>query len=212
MYNLGDIKGGYTLINDGELPHLISQPNRPEGIHLSNILSKIFGYSDVIEPETKSSQCDFEVTNLMELGLMFELAYKHYLKTIEPDRYILEPDPLVFDGIHMTPDIIDLDREAIADTKFTTKSAKACPGGVREDDHRFKYWEMQVKAYCYGSGFGVGQLRVCHVNGIWAFLDKRLTPQEKSKDDTVFNIWEREYSEGELEANWAVIMAHKERG
>lgn len=207
MYNLGDIKGGYTLINNGELPHLVSQPNRPEGIHLSSILSKKFGYTDRIIPETKASQEQFRVTNLMELGVMFEYAYKYYLSVMEPGRYILDPAPLFIDGIHMTPDIIDLDREAVVDTKFTTKSARAHPG-----DSRFEQWEMQLKSYCHGADLDTGQLRVCHVNGIWAFLNKKLTAKEVAKDGTLFHIWEREYTDDELEANWAIVMGYKERG
>jgi len=212
MYNLNDNRGGYTLINDGNLPRLVSQPNRPTGIHLSNILAKIHGYSDSIQPETKQSQSEFEPNNLMELGTMFEFALKHWLAVNNPDRYILDPPPLILDGIHMTPDLYDLERDAYPDIKFTKKSARACPGGVSPDDKRFDYWEMQVKSYCHGDKCPNGQLMVCHVNGIYAWLSKRASVEEIANDDTVFNIWERHYTDEELIANWAIVMAHKEIG
>ncbi len=200
MYNLGDIKGGYTLINDGDLPRLPQSP-RPEGVHLSGILSKIFGYSDKVVPETMENQSNFESSNLMELGLMFEDALKHRINIIRDrmvelysDEYI-EPEGLYVDGIYLTPDLYNVNRCAYLDIKFTRKSSSACPG-----DPRMAYWESQIKAYCHADGCNTGQLMVCHVNGSGGYA---------KDNDAVFNVWERVYSDEELVANWATIVAHK---
>jgi len=203
MYKHGDIRGGYTLINDGNLPRLISQPNRPSGVHLSGILSKIHGYCDAVCPETIESQLQFETSNLMELGCMFEFALKHWFAKLYPDKYI-DPSNLSRDGVHMTPDLYDLERDAYPDVKFTRKSARACPG-----DERMAYWEMQVKAYCHADDCNTGQLMVCHVNGLYAWLSNKASVEEIAQDDAIFNVWERTYSDEELIANWALVLAHK---
>ena len=205
MYKQHDIAGGYTLTNDGNLPRLTSQPNRPTGIHLSGILSKIHGYSNKISPETLETQHSFLTSNLMELGCMFEFALKHWLKVSQPNRYI-DPPSLLKDGIHLTPDLYYLgdDYDAYGEVKLTRKSANACPG-----DDRFAYWESQLKSYCHADNCNTGRLMICHVNGFYRWLSRSATLEEIANDDVVFNIWERTYSDQELISNWAMILAQK---
>ena len=205
-YQQGDVVGGYTLINDGDLPRvpLHLQPRRSDGIHLSNILSVIHGYSKTITPETDESRREFQSrsTNLMELGLIFEEGgLKTRLDRVYPGRYLLDPPSLIRDGINMTPDLYDIERDTYPDIKLTRKSATASPGG-----RRFAYWEEQVKGYCYADDCNTGQIMVCHVMGYYEPGN-----QWDGINDVVFHIWERRYEEEELVANWSKIRAVNER-
>jgi len=200
MYKHGDTINGWTLINDGDLPRLTSQPHRPTGIHLSGILSKIHGYTTTVIPETPTTHVNFKSSNLMELGLIFESGgLKQRLDQVYPNRYLLNPPTLTKDNIHLTPDLYDIDNEAYPDIKLTRKSAIATPGG-----QRFAYWESQVKAYCHADDCNTGQLMILHIMGMY-----KHGKQWDKLNDVVFNIWERTFTDEELIANWAVILANK---
>lgn len=206
MYKLGTIKNGFRLVNNGNLPRL-PQDSRPDGVHISGILSKIHGYSDDIIPETDNTRREFNETNLMILGKMFEFALIHWYSIAYPGRYLAPPEltSIYKDGVWLTPDLYDIHIDAYVEIKLTTKSAKACPG-----DKRFAMWEDQLMSYCAADNCHAGRLHVCHVNGLYKWLDKRATPAEIANDDTVFNVWHRDYTDFELMTHWARILAHKD--
>lgn len=200
MYKKGDVINGWELINDGNLPRLphYLQPKRSPGVHVSGLLAKKHGYASEVIPETGGRGSTRAVSNLMELGLIFEDGgLKHRLNRVSPNRYLLDPPMLEKDGIKGSPDLYDIERSAYVDIKLSRKSATAAPGGKR-----FSYWEDQVKSYCYMDDCNVGQLMICHLMGMY-----KPGRQWDGMNDVVFNVWERVFTDEELIVNWSVLRS-----
>ena len=158
----------FTLRNDPLLDTNIPsipiefQDPRDPGLHLSSILACMYGYDTHIYIGDKFSP-DEPLPEIMELGLIYESGMKRRYDMIYPGRFITSPKPICVDGIHMTPDLIDMgtDDISIVDFKLTRKSSRVIPGASND-----KKWPMaisQVMAYCYGYNISTAVLDICYL-------------------------------------------------
>ena len=168
---------------------------RSEGKHVSHAIRKLCiqlgHFDDLPLPEDRS---------LLEIGSAFEDLLASSLAarvmTHEPDRYI-RPGEQEHEGIFGTPDMIDLTDMAVIEVKFTKLSTKHDP----ESPKFWKYWR-QIQAYCYMMGLTRGRLHIMHINGDYKFGTPGSMP--------TYRVWEPdggEFTQSELESNWAMIRA-----
>lgn len=184
--SVGDDVGGFILAFAG-MPDLLPMQGRSEGVHISDIIKdlcvRLGHYSDEIELTSTWAQlgCALEDT----VATRYE---RHF-----PDRYE-RPGELERDGLFGTPDLLDLEDGAIEEIKLSWMSAAHLP----TSDKFWRYW-VQVKAYCHMWGTPLCRLHVCHING------------EYKQAGPIYRVWERTWTEQELERNWTMLLKHAAR-
>lgn len=180
------------LIRTG-IPQLLPIEDREPGLHISGIISSLCVQLGHYPPKDEWSESDI---TRMQLGCALEDTLALRWTQEYPDRYI-QLGGLEVDGLHGTPDFYDVVDNAIEEVKLTWMSSRHEP-----DSEKFwRYW-VQIKAYCHMLGTRVGRLHVCHAMGNYKF-DEEGGPQ--------YNVWERTFSNQELDENWRMLKSHGER-
>lgn len=180
------------LIRTG-IPQLLPMEGREPGLHISGIISSLCVQLGHYPPKSEWSESDI---TRMQLGCALEDTLALRWTQEYPDRYI-QLGGLEVDGLHGTPDFYDVVDNAIEEVKLTWMSSRHDP-----DSEKFwRYW-VQIKAYCHMLDTRVGRLHVCHAMGNYKFDDGG-GPQ--------YNVWERTFSNQELDENWRMLKSHGER-
>jgi len=98
-------------------------------------------------------------------------------------------------GIFFTPDGINTARQRVAEFKFTWVSSSRTG-----DDHMDGIWKWPVQnmAYCYGTGYLMGELKAVFVVG-----DYKQSTYEPFPEAYEFDL---DYSQRELDENFSLIV------
>jgi hypothetical protein len=130
-----------------------------------------------------------------EFGSAFEDAVAHALarrhQRAHPDRFVLVGE-LELDGLIGTPDLLDFVDMALIEVKLTWLSASQDPEGQKF----WKYW-VQCMAYCKMLGTQLARLHVGHINGNY-----------KDNRNPIYNIWEAQFSQREIDDNWRMLITN----
>lgn len=183
-------------------PRVNQYTERTEGLHLSSI---IFDLMLGIEPEKYGKQTNENIKWMnFYMGLTFERVLEEawLSKEMQYREELIRPGEISLDGIMMTPDAYDTTKRRPEEYKCTKKSC-------RQDITDKKFWPywVQLKAYCYGlkmAGFGANQgaLYVLHINGNYTRDD------DDPDSGYVIKPWEDEWTDLQLEENWAMLKNH----
>lgn len=169
---------------------------RSDGLHLSRIYGDLLHRIDSERYGGPPNFANFYAGLIFERAL--ELAWMDKERLFRPG--LIRPGEVTKDGIIGTPDAYDCIKGRPEEYKFTKKSC-------RQDISDPKYWHywVQLKAYAYMLGCNGGALYICHVNGNY------------SRDDNdpdsgyTFRAWEDEWTDLQLEENWAMLIGHARR-
>lgn len=184
------------LIREG-VPNLLPMTNRSPGKHVSHIIHSLCVNLGHYVPDDAPNTVRFELGNALEHAVIDRYTLD------DPDRYI-RPGEFEVDGVHGTPDLLDLYDEAVEECKLTWLSTKH-----EVDSQKFWHYWVQLRAYCYmvgltmGDGWSIGRLHVCFVNGNYKYGDDGSGP--------VYKVWECRFTKEELEKNWRMLLKHSER-
>jgi hypothetical protein len=183
-------------------PRVNQYTERTEGLHLSQIiLDLLIG----LEPGKYAKQTHENVRWMNFLaGLIFERVLEEawLSKEFQHRPELVRPGEIKLDGILMTPDAYDTVKRRPEEYKCTKKS---CRQSVL-DKKFWPYW-VQLKAYAYalktiGYGTNSGALYILHINGNYSRDD------DDPDSGYVIKPWEDEWSDLQLEENWAMIVQH----
>lgn len=176
------------------IPNLLPSLTRTPGPHVSDIIHYLcirLGHYD----EREDNELSPAVQSRMQIGCAFEDIIADRLSRDSPDRYVRVGE-IERDGIFGHPDLVDTRDTAVEEDKATWLSAKHGPGSSK-----FWKWEVQLKAYCYMLEIPLGRLRVCYLNGDYKWT--------RSAESGVYvPLYERRFTEGELEDNWGMLLDH----
>ena len=141
------------------MPRLLPMLNRSEGVHVSDCIHKL--------ALQRKLYGDSELTDAsivrMELGKALEYSLAAMMAEDEPGRYT-QPGELELDNMFGTPDLYNIEDNAMEEIKLTWISSNAEVDGAKF----WRYW-TQVKAYCKMWGTDLGRLRVMFVMGDYRF-------------------------------------------
>lgn len=169
--------------------------------HVSTIIHQICldrgYYSPQPEPIDERSKLLADQIKLtrMQLGSAWEWAIKDRYRHHYGERF-QDIGELVYDGIALTPDIVDTQTFDLTlrvnEIKVTWMTA--CEG---DHDKLIPYW-MQVMAYCKALETLLSCLRVLFVNG-----------DNREIRGPIYRPWERDFTPRELAENWALIKSYQ---
>lgn len=108
---------------------------------------------------------------------------------------VVKPGEVTVDGIHCTPDGVNVKLRAVEEWKCSWASARHGLDEAHPD------WMMQIPGYCRALGLNVGVLRVFHVNGYY---------ENARMGKPIARFYRLRWSDEELEENWAAIMRHRD--
>lgn len=173
---------------------------RTPGVHVSVIIKALCVYlghfsADWGEQPESELHTRWEAGNIWETGLIARKCED------DPDRFT-RPGELVglsTDGhtlIYGTPDLVDVIDECVEEIKLTWSSSNNDP----DDSQLFwRYWR-QGMAYAYMLGYRRVRLDVGFAAGNYTYP---LKPDSR--------LWEREFTQSELESNWAMLCNNIDR-
>jgi hypothetical protein len=182
--------------------HLYSDDNqqRSPGLHLSQVLDRI---ESVMIGEKNRSGLGIDVLQACRLfGFGWEGMITRYLneRLHRFEQTVIRPGEVELDGIAMTPDGVIADYSgnpeefALEEWKATWRS----PGKGVDVDQKFARWWWQIKAYCHALQLRRANLRVFFICG--RYDARPFVPLP------FIEFWEVEFSELELEENWAMVL------
>ena len=165
---------------------------RSPGLHLSQI------YWDLAKSAGLLGENDFteeELAFYKAGGFLWEHCFKLALLEAFADASVFRPGEFTRDGIIGSPDGLRLEPFRLVELKCTWQSS-------RKLDQLEKYrwvWLAQIKSYCWMTGANQCELHVFCVCGDW----RPPVPATRS-----FLL---EWSDRELQENWAMIVNHARR-
>lgn len=155
---------------------------RSKDLHLTEIISDI---ERILYPKEHERYKNFKNPWFATIGFIWEqvlsLAFSHILG--------FRPYAIHKDGIACSPDGIDKELGLVDEYKCTWRSSRTKPWDVWK-------WMIQIKAYCYVSGYNLARFHVLYVMGDYKFSGPQCLP---------FLI---EFSWEELENNWNMLVEH----
>lgn len=189
-----------SLIRTG-IPNLLPMLDRSPGVHVSEIIKDIC----II---TGRYQADYELDmSKAQLGCCLEFALAQRYSLDQPTRYVFGVE-LFLDNIYGTSDIIDLVDFVVEECKLTWISVKReLVNSISYEigqttitilssfDIMFWQFIVQLMAYCKMLGTRIGRLHLCHING---FI-------------VIYNVWEIEFEQEELDDVWEMLTGHRDR-
>ena len=176
-----------TLIAEN-MPVLLPMQGRSSGVHISTIINDLCIRLGHYDPKEDFNQSQLEIGNAFEWAIIERMSLNN------PGRYI-RPGELTVDGRHGTPDLFDMNVEAVDEFKCTWMSVKNGPGSKK-----FWKYETQIKAYCHMVGWLVSHLHVLHLNGDYSF--------GRMSGPPMYRCYRYVFTQSELTANWSMLMAH----
>ncbi len=165
---------------------------RTPGLHMSDIYNDLY---QRLEPKRYDKSKPLDPLRL-ELGLNFETLLEEGLKTRlkgeRPGEFVTE------EGIIYSPDLIIFNRSVrLGEIKLTWMSSREVP---RERTNgfppKFSKYFCQMMAYCHHLGTREARLFALFVNG-----DYTVHAPE-------FLAWDIEFTQRELDENWAMLLNH----
>lgn len=192
--------------------------SRSKGLHLSDILRDLALTSGVL-----ASKYDTPITEEGSEVIQIGLAWEDYLSRYQHQQVEYHPGELHYEGISMSPDGISVESvedltEVVVDEawilweyKCTRKSSRDFKDMLRLRSKKVLMWLWQIQAYRHamnktavprGSACGVARLGVMFLNGNYS---KDFDDQESKPTYKLFRL---EFTDEELESNWAMIMSH----
>lgn len=190
-------------------------PNRSEGLHLSDVLRDLAFKSRLLDTKYDKPVED-EGSEMMQLGM----AWEDYLAKYQHKECDFHPGEVLYQGIAMSPDAVQLvDDEDLADTmeidtdslvlreyKLTRKSSRGFKDELRMQSKKCLLWLWQIKAYRYALNqtcksvcCDTAFLHVLFVNGGYGFGGMSV-PEYK--------IYRLVFDAEDLENTWAMIQSH----
>jgi hypothetical protein len=178
---------------------------RPEGLHLSDILYGQMYDDHFGEPPWKKDPDDPEHPNVrMQMGFFWERMVEHVWKEfgqVQPQHKIDTQIQVQKDGIHMTPDGVlwsPDENSVLIECKATWRSLKRWE---EDPEENFLVWFWQAKSYMLALGLNQLEFWVFWVNGDYRYKNGRGPIALKQRF---------EFSDEQLEENWAAILRYKE--
>lgn len=174
------------------IPDLLPMQGRSPGTHVSDIIRylciKLRHFDDEGDAEPPITRWQFGAALERAIGNRFA---EHF-----PDRYVGVGE-LELDGLHGTPDLVDLQDWAVEEIKLTWMSS-------RHETNSKKFWKywVQLKSYCWMLETGLGRLSVGFVNGNYVFGTPEANPTYKR--------WEAEFTKKELQENWNMLLKNRD--
>lgn len=188
----------------GYLDSRFGHADRTEGLHVS----KIYGDLDRVlnSARYKGNLTPEQLNHFAALGFLWERILETTLGDLtvdgDPARYF-RPGEQSMDGVLMTPDYADFDFHGdqscvlgLEEWKVAWKSVNA----LDDFEKNFWRWTVQMKAYCRVLETLFARLRMLFIVGDW-------------RDDISPKcvVWEFEFTQLELEENWAMLTGHAKR-
>lgn len=127
---------------------------------------------------------------------IYERAFSLALNEAELERRpreLIKPGEGTYDGIHYTPDMVNVRLPGPEEWKCTWTSASR--GLEAHPD-----WLMQLCGYCHAEGFDTAVLRAFYVNGYY---------EKMRMGKPVVRAWRIKWSDDELAENWHLLREHK---
>ncbi len=193
--------------------------DRSPGLHLSDVIKSVM---QDLNPKTygkAGSVQTFDTTTLtrFEAGFTFEEMMEHAFAARRVD--VARVGEVELDGIAGSPDGINVteDPGIVVETKFTWKSMRGTPWpceehtepmrwcescGPQEWDSKHLAWLLQMQGYCKMLNLHRAQLWALFVNGSYS-----------PAGSPVLRVWQFEWTQGELDATWAMFLRQaREKG
>jgi hypothetical protein len=178
-------------------PLLIGPDTHPRssGVHVSDI------YRDLEHGLNGNRPADSELSplerarlgNYRMLGFAWERVLGYAMAECFIGGSIIRPQPLLVDGISLSPDLFDVERCELGEMKCTWRSMRRAESDL---EGNFRAWFWQMKAYCKALGCTAAVLRVFFVNGDYA----QSGPKPR--------MWRIEWTQEEIDDNWRMLVAH----
>ena len=176
------------LVSDRILVDLFPMVGRSPGRHVSSAIYRIM---ETLHPDRFSSSDPIDQVRAL-LGNAVEKSIIAELQRRYPGRYVV-PGELEHDGIHGTPDLWDLQEQAVVEIKTTWASSRRAEDV--EDEWFIRYW-WQGKSYAVMSGFNKVILIIVFIVGNW----KEAKPEAFE--------WEWSFTDEELDETWRMIKSY----
>lgn len=174
-----------TLLSE-TMPVLLPMQGRSPLVHVSNVINLLCVQLGHYDERREMNQAQ------LELGCAWEWASIARYAREAPNRY-LQCGELILDDIAGTPDLLDLDLEAVHEFKATWMSPRHGPGSKK-----LWKWELQQKSYCKMMGWTRSVLEVAYVN----------IPYGMPGGPVLYRRWGYVWSQAELDAGWRTITQH----
>ena len=155
---------------------------RSPGLHLSDIINDI---ESIFYPKEYNRKNNINNSWFASLGFIWEQVLSLSFSWLLGKR----PQEIICDGIACSPDGINDELELVDEYKCTWRSTKTKPWDVWR-------WMIQIKAYCYISGYNIARFHVLYVMGDYKFSGPQCLP---------FLI---EFTDDELLSNWMMLVEH----
>lgn len=178
--------------------------DRSVGTHVSAIIRDLAADIGILDRGSLDTEPSQQTLLRMHIGSAFEAALISALNMDHPHRYI-QPGEQYHDGLFGTPDLFDLDDYAAEEIKLTWKSPISISSDIGPrmitTSESFWMYRCQLMAYCHMLSTTLGRLRICFAQGLGNFSSLLELTQ----------MWELQFSEDELKANWALLKTHEQR-
>lgn len=194
-----EVEHGLTL--NAPAPGYVRTP----GLHMSEIYNSLF--SD-LEPARFKKDGKFNQA-MMEIGLTFEEALAERILGARPGEFastpegvivpIGTPNSIIFSADHF---FYDEDHAFVSNGVAFGGEFKATKMSISKgiDHKKFDKWYVQMKAYGKPLQMRYWRLMVLFVLGDWSW--------KPPHGDTELRAWDIEFTQKELNDNWAVLMRH----
>jgi hypothetical protein len=175
-------------VDTSDLELLAPSEGRSEGLHMSDIYTALYQRLEPKRYGKPGAPRDMGGTLRMAVGVAWERYLEEVLIASGVDAQ-RPSEQMTSDGVAYSPDLLIDGGERVGEIKATWLSS-------RTDPHhpKFAKWLTQAAAYCRAQGTTRCRFYVLHLNGNYA--DDR---------NPALNIWDIEFTQEELEANWASL-------
>ena len=181
-------------------PPLIMSSGVPRsgGLHLSTILRDLYGYSS--KDAEKSQDEVYQANVAMSIGFAWEIligwaiGQVFHQADLEDAGILIHPGEYELDGVRMSPDALWVYEDCLEEWKCTQRSTKR---HISEQ----RLWLWQAQSYCKAIGFTKVRFRVLHLRGDYG---------HGPSGQPCVKTWVIEFTPEELEANWCMVMLHKD--
>lgn len=176
------------------VPNLLPMEGRSPGIHVSQIISYLAGYST--SPPSMIAQGRMLLGRALEWAILSMFKLETEASNMEDDYY--EPGELCLDNIYGTPDLgrwwRDDSQRQVIEIKLTFAKAPPEPSDAADDPavESLESYPIQLKSYCRMANTLRGRLIVVYVGGF---------------ADVHWRDWEITFEQLELELNWAMMVS-----
>lgn len=163
---------------------------RGEGVHFSTIMRDL---EESLKPRVAMEKG--KLSTYAAGGFLWEYVIESAMARSLESKDCFRPGEIERDGVKMSPDLYDPGRLEVVELKCTWRSSNKWPAFEKH----FWSWLCQMKAYAHALEVNRARLVVFFVNGNY----KDSGPQVKQA--------RFEFTDGELQENWRMLVAHAKR-